>query len=189
MQQPVIEYFAGIKLSPQQAETLSLAFSEEMLVERNGFFQQAGSVCKKLAFVAEGMLRYYYVTEHGEEVTRWVSLKNSFATSLSSFITQSASEEYIQAIRPSRLLAISKENWDRLYENEAFVRDLWVKAVEANYIGMETRVFNLISKNAQQRYDWVRAHQPLFITEVPDKYLASMLGIKPRHLSRLRAKK
>jgi CRP/FNR family transcriptional regulator, anaerobic regulatory protein len=175
--------------SPGEADRFAAIFTTPVHVPKNGRFHSEGVVCEQLGFMTEGMLRYYYLTESGEEVTRWISMENEFVTSLSSFITQTPAQEIIQAIKPATILTATREDWLALYEQEAFVRQFWVKAIEANYVGMETRVANLISMTAQQRYEWVRQHQPRFITDVPDKYLASMIGIQPRHLSRLRGQR
>lgn len=176
-------------LTDPQIRILEEVFQEEYTIDRNAFFHSEGDVCKRLAFVTEGMFRYFYITEDGEEITRWITLENDFMTSLSSFITQMPSNEYIQAIKPSRIRLLSRERWMELYKQHEFIRNFWIKTIEYNYIGMEVRVYNLISMTASQRYDWMRKKQPRFITEVPDKYVASMLGIKPRHLTRLRAQK
>jgi CRP/FNR family transcriptional regulator, anaerobic regulatory protein len=87
----------------------------------------------------------------------------------------------------TELAVISRSSWMSLYEQHEFIRQFWTRNIEENYIGMEERVFNLIAKTAEERYCWMHGAQPRFIQEVPDKYLASMLGIHPRHLTRLRA--
>jgi hypothetical protein len=54
---------------------------------------------------------------------------------------------------------------------------------------MEERVSSLIALNAKNRFEYLRNRYPKLVMNVPDKYLASILGIEPRHLSRLRADK
>jgi len=66
--------------------------------------------------------------------------------------------------------------------------EFWTLALEKEVMGYEYRVIQLISGNAEDRYlEFLKAY-PRFVQEVPQKYLASMLGIKPRHLSRIRKK-
>jgi hypothetical protein len=48
-----------------------------------------------------------------------------------------------------------------------FLRTLWTKNIEEHYVGMETRVFNLIALRAEERYEWMLKHQPRFNTNVP----------------------
>ena len=188
MANPLNNHLANIGLTETQSEKLGSIFKESILLEKGGFFHKKNQTCQKLGFIVDGMCRYYYDTEK-EEVTRWVALKNEFVTSLSSFISQNKSQEIIQAIQPTEILIATRQDWQDLYKEEEFVRQLWVKNIEDNYLGMENRVFNLIAMTAEDRYKWMLKNQPKFNQFVPDKYVASMLGIEPRHLSRIRAKR
>jgi len=188
METPLNNYLANIGLTESQSEILGSIFKESILLEKGGFFHKKNQICRKLGFIVKGMCRYYYDTEK-DEVTRWVSLKNEFVTSLHSFISQDKSQEYIQAIQPTEILIATRQDWEDLYKEEEVVRQIWARNIEDNYLGMENRVRNLIAMTAEERYQWMLKNQPKFNQFVPDKYIASMLGIEPRHLSRIRAKR
>jgi hypothetical protein len=102
----------------RQSEILTSLFSEELTIENNDFFVKEGTVCNKIGFILEGMLRYHYTNDTGEEITRWIVLKNDFITSLSSFISQEKSLENIQAIKLSKIIITSHDNWYRLFQKE-----------------------------------------------------------------------
>ncbi len=182
----MLSLLAQLGLTPEQARILSDQFTSSVTLSPGDFFLKEGKTCHHIGMVTRGMCRYYYHTAEGQ-VTRWVSLQDDFITSLTSFITQLPSQENIQAMKETEILLMPRERWLAVYEQHEFIRRFWTKNIEANYIGMEQRVFNLIAKPAEARYAWMQEHQPRFIQEVPDKYLASMLGINPRHLSRIRA--
>lgn len=182
-----VDFLSRLQYNNEQINKICAIFTEEVVLNRNDLFLKEGTISKQLGFVLEGMIRYYYITEDGNEVTRWVSLQNEFITSFSSFITQTKALENIQAIKPTRLLCTTKEKWAKLYDSEPFVRDFWTRSIEFYLIGMEARVYSLIALNAQSRYEQLLTDYPLLVSEVPNKYLASILGIESRHLSRLRA--
>lgn len=184
----LVKYLTTFGLEKSQVQIFASIFRKKVVLEKGDIFIKEGKVCKELGFITKGMCRHFYNTQN-DEVTRWVVLENEFITSLSSFITQKASDENIQAIKPTELLIASKKDWEHLKAEHEFVRTLWTETIEENYVGMETRVFNFIALSAEERYNWMLEHQPKFNTYVPDKYVASMLGIKPRHLSRIRTKK
>jgi CRP-like cAMP-binding protein len=185
--QALIEKTKLFGLDEDQAIKLASIFSTEIVLDKNDFFLTENSICSKLGFITTGMCRYYYVTENGDEATRWVSLENEFTTSIASFIKQSKTHENIQAIKPTTILAVEKEEWTNFCKEETFAQTFWTKAIQEYLIEIEARVYSLIALNAQSRYDRLIQHYPKLVSEVPDKYLASILGIKPRHLSRLRA--
>jgi len=51
---------------------------------------------------------------------------------------------------------------------------------------METRVFSLLSMSADERYQYLQDQNPDLFQQVPLKYLASMMGMTPESLSRIR---
>lgn len=172
----------------EQTAILSENFTLHKQLDEGDFFLQEGQVCRHLTLITAGLFRYFYHTEQGE-VTRWISFEGDFMTSLASFIKEKPAVENIQAIKPAELWMMPKTVWVNLYEKHPFLQRFWLKTIEYNYIGMEERVFHQIALSAEQRYQWMLENYPRFNKEVPAKYIASMLGITPRHLSRIRAKR
>lgn len=156
-------------------------------LKRNAYFLKEGQICSKIGFLHAGMIRHYYTTNNNE-VTRWVSLENDFTSSLRSFIPQIPSIESLQAINDCALVVFDRKAFDHLITTNQGFKNLWIKTLEYNYLTIEDRVFSLIEKSAEERFDWMAKNQPRFIQQVPVMYTASMLGITPRHLSRLRKK-
>ncbi len=163
------------------------SFFSVVHLKRNEYFLREEQVCKKIGFLNAGLIRHYYPAQH-HEVTRWMSLPNDFATSLRSFILQIPSIENLQAVTDCELVVFDRKAFNYLIDrNEAF-KTFYIKALEYNYITIEDRVFSLIEKSAEERFEWMAKSQLRFIQQVPVMYTASMLGITPRHLSRLRKK-
>lgn len=53
---------------------------------------------------------------------------------------------------------------------------------------LEARVFALLSMSAEERYKFLFSQNAELFQQVPLKYLASMMGITPESLSRIRKK-
>ena len=151
------------------------------------YMVREGQVCDFIGFLETGMIRYYYVND-GEEVTRWVSLENDFVTALGSFITQTPCSHFLQAVQPVRIWKLEKKRWIELYRQQEPLRELWARMIERNVVGFENRVYQQLASDAEQRYLYFLKNYPAFIEKVPQKYIASMIGIQPESLSRLRAK-
>lgn len=183
----IINTFKSFGFSEEQAFKLASVFTDELTLNKNDYFLKEGSVSNHVGYILNGMCRYFYVSDIGEEVTRWVSLENEFVFSFGSFIKRFNTNENIQAIVPVKMLVAHKDLFDALYKKEEFARQFWTKSIEEYLIGIEARVYSLIALNAQNRYNNLIKNYPKLVREVPDKYIASILGIKPRHLSRLRA--
>jgi CRP/FNR family transcriptional regulator, anaerobic regulatory protein len=179
------ETFQNLGLSNEQTEKVSNIFKHTLDLKKGDYFYHNTQICDKIGFLENGMLRHFYETE-GNDITCWVGLEGNFVTSLGSFIMQMPVKENIQAIQTTKIIYATLEDWKAIYQNENFVREIWTGVIEQNYIGMESRLFSMITLSAEARYDWMLKNHPKFNLYIPDKYLASMLGITPRHLSRIR---
>ena len=156
-------------------------------LKKDDFFLKEGQVCKKIGFLNLGQIRHFYSAKEND-VTRWISFENDFVTSLRSFILKIPSIENLQALTDCELVIIDRKAFDILIEKNIGFKDFYIKALEYNYITIEDRVFSLIEKSAEERFEWMAKNQLHFIQNVAVMYTASMLGITPRHLSRLRKK-
>ncbi len=154
--------------------------------QKDDFFVREGQLCNRVAFLETGMIRHYYLNRK-EEITRWMSLEGEFITALGSFIQSTPCNHYLQAITPCKLWVIDRESWWELYNKYEILRTFWVQIIEFNLIGFEDRIYHQLASDAEERYLYFMKHYPRFLEKVPQKYIASMIGIKPESLSRLRA--
>jgi CRP-like cAMP-binding protein len=184
----LIQKIMQLGLDENQARELVSLFKDEVSLKRNDFWLSENTICQHLGFISAGMCRHFYYNDKGDEITRWVSLENEFITSIGSFIRQNKTTENIQALQPTKILVLNKEDWENFCKKNQNAYFFWARAIEEYLIGLEERIYSLIALNAKDRYELLRKTYPQIILNVPDKYLASILGIKPRHLSRLRAK-
>lgn len=162
-----------------------LSYCSTVYLKKNDFLLREGQICQKVYYINSGIIRHYYKTSD-DEVTRWISTDNNFTTSLRSFINKMPGIESLQAITNCEVVVFDRKTFEVLIEKNEGFKNLWIKVLEYNYITIENRVFSLIEKSAEQRFLWMAKNWPRFIQQIPVMYIASMLGITPRHLSRLR---
>lgn len=153
---------------------------------KGSYFAEEGKTSKHLAFIKTGLFQYFYLKD-GKETTTYVTGANTFLATLASFYKQQPSKEYVRALIDSELLIISYENLAGLKkESEAF-KDFYIQAIESVLVGIDESRSNLIILTAEERYETLLTQEPQLLQEIPLQYLASMLGITPRHLSRIRS--
>jgi len=162
-------------------------FFEPRTVGKGELICKAGEVCKEVAFIKSGVMRSFYQLK-GKEVTRFVLMKNNFITALSSFISQKPSSENLQAIKETELFVINYDDIQNLYQEFPKWQELGRLVVEKSHLQLERRVFELISMTASDRYRAIAKDQPGIIDNVPLQYIASIIGVKPETLSRIRKK-
>ena len=121
-------------------------------------------------------------------MSRYIVGKNEFVASLSSFLKETRSREYIRSIGESRVWVITKSNLRELQTEIEGFQDFYIQILENEICCVENSRYNFISLNAEQRYLKLMEEEPYLLQNIPLQYLASILGITPRHLSRIRAK-
>jgi CRP-like cAMP-binding protein len=136
-------------------------------------------------FINSGYLRTYYVKD-GLEITNHINCPLGFMTAFGSYISGTASYEYLECITDCDLLRIKKEKLDALFQHS----QKWAEAGriinEQVVLYNEQRTRDLVSKTAEERYMELMKYHPDFIQHVPLQYIASFIGVKPESLSRIR---
>lgn len=143
-----------------------------------------GQVCSKLFFVKQGCLRLYYVA-NDVEITVWFSFENGSAIELSSFLSEAPSEYFLEAIEDSEVLSLHKSELTGLYERHPALHTVMRAFWEDVILNLLKRFTALQKDSADKRYLDLMS-QPTYLQRIPQKYLASYIGITPTSLSRIR---
>ena len=144
-------------------------------------------MCKNIGFITKGYLRSYYEINDGE-VTTMINTKHNIVTAHTSFTLQRPSMAYIQAITDCELLTLSYESMEELYKRIPKWERLGRLITEQVYGYVESRVVDYLSLSPEGRYRKMLETDSKVLKDVPLRYIASMLGITPETLSRIRNK-
>jgi CRP-like cAMP-binding protein len=164
-----------------------LEFGEIKQLQKFDHFIKEGQVCHKIAFVFSGLIRSYYLSPKGEEMTYCILFPDVFITAYSSFLTQQPTRENMQMLSNAELLVVSKDELEKLTQRNPNWNLIFKAIAEQQYIELEKRIFQLQISDAATRYKDLLDSHPQYVQEIPLQYLASYLGITQRHLSRIRA--
>ena len=155
-------------------------------INRGDFWLREGEVCRHIAFLESGILRHTRSTPEGTK-TRWATLPGQYVVNMPSFTQQRPADDSIEASETCVVYEISREMWLKLREQEPQLQDFWIATLEYLVGCFEDRVWSLIAGDAEHRYRYMMERYPDFLLAVPQHFVADMLGIAPRHLSRIRA--
>ena len=134
-----------------------------------------------------GMFQYY-VIKAGEERTSWISIENTFFASLLSFISEKPALENVRALVDGSISMINKPSLKMLTNEIPAFKDFYIGLLEESMCGIDASRHDLIVLTAEQRYEKMLVNEPHLLQQIPLQHLASMLGVTPRHLSRIRSK-
>lgn len=162
---------------------------EQKIIRSKAYILKEKQPCNHLIFVNSGTLRAYFLNKAGKEATIMFALKDWWVTDMNCFYNQTPAMLNIVATEKTEILQISKTNFDQLLEAipkfERFFRIIFQKA----YIREQLRTIENLSLTAAERYENFVKKYPQTIQQVPQKQIASYLGVTPEFLSAIRNKK
>lgn len=148
---------------------------------------EAGSIERYFYFVLDGVQAIYILNEKGEKVVLGFSYAGSPSGVFDSFIKQEPSHSFLEALKPSKLLAISLKDYQSLFEKHSQFY-IWGHQFFQNILfGRLHREAEILTLSAEQRYIAFMQRCPDELKVIPQKYLASYLNMTPETFSRLRS--
>ena len=173
-----------VKMPNSSLERILSAFQVRKL-EKGEYLLKAGNICREMAFIDSGYLRMFSIVD-GKEVTFWVGSSGKFITSLSSFVFETSNFWNIQAITESTVYSIGKTAHKSLCESEPKWLEFDNLLLAHSFAILERSMFSQLHTTAKERFDALMKEEPHLFHHVPLQYIASMIGIAPESLSRLR---
>ena len=172
-----------VNFSDAELEDITNKFKSK-LVKKNDYLLKPGNSCKDLVFVQKGCLRLYYLKDD-IEVSVWFAFEQSSAIEIYSFISENPSNYFLQAIEDSEVLYLSKTELNNLYQHQPKMQEMMRNFWEDVILNLIERFTALQKDSAEKRYlDLL--NKPAYLETIPQKYLASFIGVTPTSLSRIR---
>ena len=173
-----------MNLQEQIIQKLAPYWEEEIHLKRNEFLATAGQKNTNMYFVLKGSLRVFIEDEVEEHTIRF-GYKDSFISALDSFLKDTPTNFYIQALKNCSLKVISKTNFLKFVNSSKENEKLWVQLLESFVYQQIERENDLITYSPQKRFERVFKRSPHLFQEIPQKYIASYLRMTPETLSRI----
>ena len=156
------------------------------LLAKNDYFVREGVVCRKLAFIAEGVMRYTRFEESGDETTCYFCAEEDFVGDPESFDTQKPSDKNLMAITDCQLVSLPYDAVRNLARALPRFREIMAAIDRTTTMNLLHQRDFLINRDAASRYQYFLEHYPHILSRVPLGHVASFLDITQQSLSRLR---
>jgi CRP-like cAMP-binding protein len=123
---------------------------------------------------------------HNNFVCSDMVLEGDFLCDYLSFITRKETPYEVRTFEPCRVFRISHDSLTGFLEESEFCLPFWRYAIEALYIDKHQQYILSFTQTASEIYGLILKYQPEIVKRIPQKYIASYLGITPQSLSRIR---
>lgn len=151
---------------------------KQIKVKKGQVLQRKGDLNSKVYQVESGLLRSYSIDEKGKEhiymfaPENWIMADNCESNS--------PCELFIDALEDSVLIVSDKEKVMESADSYSLVRRLFT---------LQHRIIKLMSSSAIERYEHFVEAYPNIVQRVPQRMIASYLGVTPEALSKAKGDK
>ncbi|MBB6479866.1 cyclic nucleotide-binding domain-containing protein [Spirochaeta isovalerica] len=157
-----------------------------MTMKKGEFLIREGDMPDKVAFIASGMFRAFYTTDEGDEKTIVFRGTGRPLSAYSSHLENKEAKFSIEALEESSLLYLSIQNFEKLLSANPFWKEVTALYYMNLFIEKEKRERELMSDDAETRYNNFLREYPGLIDRINHYHIASYLGITNVTLSRIR---
>ncbi|HWZ23167.1 MAG TPA: Crp/Fnr family transcriptional regulator [Cytophagaceae bacterium] len=156
-------------------------------VKKGEVLLRTGDLCDSFFKVIKGCLRSYIIDPKGKEHIVQFAPEEWLIGDQESMFNHVLATLNIDAIEDSTIAVIKfSQNENKLSDlDKASLIDLNQKFQKRIFV-LQKRIIQLISATAEERYNEFNSTYPNLVKRVPQKMIASYLGITPESLSRVR---
>lgn len=147
---------------------------------------QTMSTDASLHYMSAGLVRYFYLTDDGGERNHTFATETNLVACLPVFIGAGTCSFNIEALEPTRTLAIPSEAVKSMENRHEYWNRLKLRLMEHVALRKEAREAEFLLYSAEERYhSFLNRHQH-YAHRIPQYHIASYLGITAVALSRIR---
>lgn len=173
-----------INLSDELYE-LFLTISEKKEAAKNNILFYPQKINRKCLFIENGLLRGYKLVD-GKEYTHHFYSEKWFAADFKSFLTEKPSDLYIETLTATSYYEFDKSDLHKLYTEHHQFEKLGRVIAEKAYLSTVDKLSDIQTFDLKERYKSLIIKNPKLFQKVPQKYIASYLGVSEQSLSRIK---
>lgn len=147
-----------------------------------------GDCYPKGVAIISGCIRTYILTPQGEERTVRFAMEGEFTGCAGCLLGDKTSFENLEAIEDSVILEVDVPALEQEAKKHPALFRLLLDGFKKVFRDAVDRVQDFVTLSPEQRYRTLLKEHPKAIQRLPQKYLASYLGVTTVSLSRIRAR-
>jgi len=171
-----------------EEQALFLSKTEVHHYKAKSMLLNSGEVCKHSYFVNSGLLRSFNINDHIVEHVLSFACEGWWIGDMYSLLSQKPGNLFIEVLEDAEVVLLSKENQEQLYleipKLERFFRIL----TENSLVAHQERLMDNLSLSAEERFEKFCKRYPTLIQKVPQKQIASYIGVTPEFFSKMKAR-
>lgn len=158
-------------------------------VKKRHLLDQPGLVSSFRNYIVKGAFRSFLVDREGKEHTVQIAIEDWFVSDFHSYITQTPATLYVEALEDSVILQMKYDDIEGLCGKNHHLSEYFRITTERAFANARKRALSNLSMTAEERYSDFTERYPGIAQRVPQKVIASYLGMSAEFLSKIRAQR
>jgi CRP-like cAMP-binding protein len=186
--QSILQNIEKIVFLSEQEKELILSKIEVQQYKAKTVLLHAGEICKHSYFVNSGILRSFNINDNIVEHVLHFACEGWWIGDMFSLISQKPGNLFIEVNEDAEVVILSKENQDELYFKIPKLEHFFRILTENSLVAHQERLMDNLSLSAEERFEKFCTKYPTLIQRVPQKQIASYIGVTPEFFSKMKAK-
>lgn len=176
-----------VSLTAEEQESV-LALVENDHYKAKTILLEEGKICTHSFFVLKGILRSYTMDENGVEHVMSFACPGWWIADMYSYLSQRPGQLFIETNEEAEVILLSKENQEKLYVQVPKMERFFRILIENSLIANQQRLIDNMTFTAEARYDKFSKKYPELVNCLPQKQIASYIGVTPEFFSKMKAR-
>ncbi|WP_347375068.1 cyclic nucleotide-binding domain-containing protein [Aequorivita sp. Q41] len=186
MQNLLFEFISKyISLSEKEKEVLT-SLDIFRTVKKNTVLLKEGEHSNNGYFVLKGCIRTYYIIDGEEKTTAFYTEMEGITPNC--VLNKKASEYYLDCIEDSIVTVSNPDMESEMFQKFPKFESLCRIISEEHLMKQKLDLDEFKTTSPEQRYLSLLQNRPDLVQRVPQHQLASLIGIKPQSLSRIKSR-
>ncbi|KQX03886.1 Crp/Fnr family transcriptional regulator [Flavobacterium sp. Root420] len=176
-----------VSLTPEE-QALFLSKLETNTYKTKTILLNAGEVCKHSYFVNSGILRSFNINDNIVEHVLSFACQGWWMSDMYSFFSQKPGQLFIEVLEDAEVVSLSKENQEQLYLDIPKLERFFRILIENSLVANQQRLMDNLSLPAEERFEKFTTKYGTLVHKVPQKQIASFIGVTPEFFSKMKAR-
>ena len=176
-----------VSLTPEE-ETLFLYKTETKQFKAKSILLSAGEIATCTYFVNSGILRSFNINDNIIEHVLHFACEGWWIGDMYSYISGKPGNLFLEVLEDAEVVIISKENQQQLYQEIPKLERFFRILAENSLVSHQERLMDNLSLTAEERFEKFCSKYPTLIQKVPQKHIASYIGVTPEFFSKMKSR-
>jgi CRP-like cAMP-binding protein len=169
-------------------EALFLSKTKTKHLKAKTILLSSGEIADCTYFVNSGILRSFNINDNIIEHVLHFACEGWWIGDMYSYISGKPGNLFIEVLEDAEVVIITKENHQELYKEIPKLERFFRILAENSLVSHQERLMDNLSLSAEERFEKFCSKYPTLIQKIPQKQIASYIGVTPEFFSKMKAR-